>query len=329
MAYFIFFRTIRKTKQPTNYPLNSIHSYFYSSTRHHTKPPPPLPSSLSPPVAKKVPFEVKAHGVSWEDPYHWMSNTHDPDLLNHLNLENHYSEAFMADTRNLQRTLFSQMMSRVPDQISTPPERWGPWLYYQCIPERKEYSVLCRKLAVENTNWVKNMINYAKRGFVKEEILLDWNEIAQEHGYVHVGTCRISPNHHFLAYTIDVTGQERFLLQVKDLQSGTIIPTLRVEGVVSLAWAQDSRTLFYTLCDQSQRPYRVLYTTIGSNSVCDIMVYTEKDSRFCVDITNTKDGKFITVNSNSRTSSEEGTYLHMIHIYTIILFLRKTTYVLF
>lgn len=71
-----------------------------------------------------------------------------------------------------------------------------------------------------------------------------------------MGTCRVSPNHHFLAYTIDITGEERFILQVKDLRSGTIIPALRIEDVVSLAWGQDSCTLFYTLCDQNQRPYR-------------------------------------------------------------------------
>lgn len=41
----------------------------------------------------------------------------------------------------------------------------------------------------------------------------------------------------------------------------------------------------------------------------DVPVFTESDSSFCVDITGTKDGKFITVNSNSRTSSEEGTYI--------------------
>lgn len=41
----------------------------------------------------------------------------------------------------------------------------------------------------------------------------------------------------------------------------------------------------------------------------DLTVFTESDSRFCVDITSTKDGKFITMNSNSRTSSEEGTYM--------------------
>lgn len=49
-------------------------------------------------------------------------------------------------------------------------------------------------------------------------------------------------------------------------------------------------------------------TKLGSISVDDVTIFTENDSNFCVDITSTKDGKFITVNSNSRTSSEEGTY---------------------
>ncbi|KVH97153.1 hypothetical protein Ccrd_000729 [Cynara cardunculus var. scolymus] len=40
---------------------------------------------------------------------------------------------------------------------------------------------------------------------------------------------------------------------------------------------------------------RVQYTTLGSDPVSDVIVYTEKDSRFCVDITSTKDGKFITM----------------------------------
>lgn len=53
---------------------------------------------------------------------------------------------------------------------------------------------------------------------------------------------------------------------------------------------------------------RVLCTKLGSHSGDDAVILTENDSRFCLDITSTKDGKFITVNSNSRTSSEEGTY---------------------
>lgn len=54
--------------------------------------------------------------------------------------------------------------------------------------------------------------------------------------------------------------------------------------------------------------FRVLCTKLGSDGTDDIPVFSERDSNFCVDITSTKDGKFITVNSNSRTSSEEGIY---------------------
>lgn len=242
-----------------------------------------------------------------------MSNTNDPDLSDHLNQENSYTEAFMADTHNLQRTLFSEMKSRMPTTVSTPPERWGPWLYYQYIPEGKEYPVLCRKLESNKSGWVDTFLQYSSGGFGREEILLDWNEIAEQYGYVHVGTCRISPDHNFLAYTLDVTGSEQFMLQIKDLRSGRLFSKLQVDGVVSLAWTQDSSTLFYTQSDDNQRPYRVLCTKLGSDNMDNVPVFTESDSSFCVDITSTKDGKFITVNSNSRTSSEEGTDIFHFH----------------
>ncbi|BBG94364.1 Prolyl oligopeptidase family protein, partial [Prunus dulcis] len=184
---------------------NISSSLFSTHCRGHPFSPPPPPAS-PPPVPKKVPFTVSVHGRSWQDPYHWMSNTNDPDLSEYLNKENAYSEAFMADTGNLQRTLFSEMTRRMPTKISTPPERWGPWLYYQYIPEGKEYPVLYRRLEVEKLNWVKTFLRY-----------------------VHVGTCRISPDHLYLAYTLDTKGNERFMLQIKDLRSGCIIPNVRVD----------------------------------------------------------------------------------------------------
>ncbi|KAH9772229.1 prolyl oligopeptidase family protein [Citrus sinensis] len=231
-------------------------------------------SSPPPPVPKKIPYEASAHGLTWQDPYHWMKNTNDPDFINHLNHENSYAQASMSDTQTLQRTLFSEMKNRMPSKISTPPERWGPWLYYQYIPEGKEYPLLCRRLETEKSGWLQTVFHNVRGGFGKEEILLDWNEIAEKYGYVHVGTCRVSPDHNFLAYTIDTSGDEQFMLQIKDLRNQCIVP-------------------------------RVLCTKLGSDSTDDAPIFTEGDSGFCVDITSTKDGKFITVNSNSRASSEE------------------------
>ncbi|XP_050372148.1 uncharacterized protein LOC126790059 isoform X1 [Argentina anserina] len=283
---------------------NISSTLFSTLCRDHHPSPPPSPSHASPPVPKKVPFTVSAHGRTWQDPYRWMSNTDDPDLSVHLAQENSYADAFMADTHALQRTLLSEMTSRMPAEISTPPEPWGPWLYYQYIPEGKEYPVLCRRLKRGKNDWFKSFLRFARRGFGNEEVLLDWNEIAKKYGYVHVGTCRISPDHHFLAYTLDIKGNEQFILQIKDLRRGCIIPKVQINGVVSLAWAEDSSTLFYTLSDENQRPYRVLCSKLGSDDMDDITVFTESDSSFCVDITSTKDSKFITINSNSRTSSE-------------------------
>ncbi|XP_016202941.1 uncharacterized protein LOC107643729 isoform X2 [Arachis ipaensis] len=259
-------------------------------------PPPPSP--------KKVPFRVLVHGKTLEDPYHWMSNTDDPNLLDHLHRENSYAEAFMADALPLQSALASEMKRRIPAAVSTPPERWGPWMYYQYIPEGREYPVLCRKLENESSGWLAAFRRYGLARPKREEILLDWNELAEKYGYVHVGTCRVSPDHNYLAFTVDISGAEQFMLKVKDLRTGLIDPKLAADGVVSLAWARDATSLFYTLSDENQRPYRVLCRRLGCGPSNDLPVFTESDPSFCVDITSTKDGKFITVNSNSRTSSE-------------------------
>ncbi|KAJ4874619.1 Prolyl oligopeptidase family protein [Raphanus sativus] len=242
-----------------------------------------------PPVPKKIPLSVTSHGVfTRQDPYRWMRKTDDRDFLEHLRGENSYAQAFMSDTETLRRDLVSEMKTRIPEEILTPPERWGQWLYRQYIPRGKEYPLLCRRL--DNVE--------------EEVVVLDWNHIAQQFGYVHVGVCRVSPDHNYLAYTVDPKGDERFLLQIKDLRSGCLVPRLEVDGVVSLAWDLDGVNLFYTLVDEHQRPHRVVVTNVESDGRDDTVVFSESDPSFCVDITSTKDGKFVTINSNSRTSSE-------------------------
>nr|GMC86502.1 Oligopeptidase B, putative [Ipomoea batatas] len=212
-------------------------SPFSTLGRQHLRP----IGGQTPPVAKKVPFTVSAHGKSWVDPYHWMRNPDDPDFITYLQQENSYAEAFMEDTHKLQKTLYTEMISRMPSTIFTPPERWGPWfvhflkpvwLYYQYIPEGKEFPILCRKLAANSKGWMGTIANHIRSAYKKEDILLDWNEIAENYGYVHVGTCRVSPDHNFLAYTIDISGGEEFVLQIKDLQSDCILPNLNINGVV-------------------------------------------------------------------------------------------------
>ena len=71
-----------------------------------------------------------------------------------------------------------------------------------------------------------------------------------------LGAYEVSDDGRLLAYSTDVTGFRQYTLHVKDLQTGEILPD-RVEKTVSVAWAADNRTLFYTVEDQTKRPYRL------------------------------------------------------------------------
>ncbi|KAG2322656.1 hypothetical protein Bca4012_057352 [Brassica carinata] len=292
--------TISSLRSLTSSSSSSCHSFsaqcFVQRTASLSVPTEP------PPVPKKIPFAATAHGVTRQDPYRWMRNTDDTDFLDHLHLENSYTQAFMSDTESLRRDLISEMKTRIPAEILTPPERWGPWLYRQYIPKGKEYPLLSRRRLEKKaeTNWLSALFLKEE----EEEVVLDWNQIAQQFGYVHVGVCRVSPDHNYLAYTVDPKGDERFLLQIKDLRNGCLVPRLEADGVVSLAWGLDGVSLFYTLVDEHQRPDRVVVTNVESEGRDDTVVFSERDPSFCVDITSTKDGKFVTINSNSRTSSE-------------------------
>uniref|UniRef100_A0A8I6YGP8 Prolyl endopeptidase n=1 Tax=Hordeum vulgare subsp. vulgare TaxID=112509 RepID=A0A8I6YGP8_HORVV len=284
---------------PRRYPLPALLRLFSTTCRRRSRlppqPHPPNTDTLPPlPAAKKVPFTVSAHGRSWSDPYHWMRDTSDPDLAALLAAENAYAEAFVgaAGGGGLRARLAAEMRARLPPSAVSPPQPWGPWSYYQYVPNGMEYPVLSRKLRPSG-GLAGRFLSYLS-DWEKEEVLLDWNMIAEKFGYVHIGSCRISPDHRFLAYTLDTSGGELFSLEVKDLQSKHVIFSSPDKGIVSLAWTDDSENLFYTVCDETLRPNQVFCKKMQSDEP-GLLVFMEDDVNCCVDITSTKDFKYITV----------------------------------
>ncbi|PHU17747.1 hypothetical protein BC332_13442 [Capsicum chinense] len=97
-------------------------------------------------------------------------------------------------------------------------------LYYQYIPEEEEFAILCRKLAAKSKGWMKTVSSYVISFTKEEQVLLDWNGFVERY---------VSPDHNYIAYIIDVTGSEQFVLQIKDLQNDCVLPALGVEGFMS------------------------------------------------------------------------------------------------
>lgn len=81
---------------------------------------------IEPPVAVSRPFRRTKHGRTWYDPYHWMRVCKD-EAVGYLQLENAYADKCMADSLNLQRKLQKEMAGRLKQEVSSPPERIGPW----------------------------------------------------------------------------------------------------------------------------------------------------------------------------------------------------------
>jgi len=76
------------------------------------------------------------------------------------------------------------------------------------------------------------------------------------------------------------------------------------ERVDSVAWANDNKTIFYTVEDEvSKRSYRLYRHNVGTSGP-DGMIYEEKDERFDVGTGKTRSKAYLLLISGSHTTSE-------------------------
>ena len=92
-----------------------------------------------PPVAKQRPHSVTHHGVTLEDPWHWLRDpgypiVEDPDILGYLKAENAYFEAAMQPHRELVEAIFEEIKGRQQLDLSSVPWRRGYWFYQWSYP---------------------------------------------------------------------------------------------------------------------------------------------------------------------------------------------------
>ncbi|TNE85891.1 MAG: S9 family peptidase [Deltaproteobacteria bacterium] len=241
-----------------------------------------------PPVAEKRPHTVSLHGETWEDPWFWLREKENPDVIALLEAENAYYREKTAHTLPLQKALYDEMLARIQEDDSSVPVRKGPWSYYSRTVEGKPYGIYCRKPAEGG----------------EEQVLLDMNAEAEGFEFFQLGAFAISPDHRFLAYTTDTDGSERYVLRVRDLSTGEEDPHTVADLKWNIAWASDNATLFYTLSDKADRPYKVMRHRLGTPASDDVEVFHEPDERFFVGVGRSKDGQFVIIDLESKITSE-------------------------
>ncbi len=240
-----------------------------------------------PPVAKKLPKVDVLHGDRRVDDYYWLREKSNPEVISYLEAENAFTAAVLKPTEAFQESLYKEMLARIKQTDLSVPVRDHGFLYYSRTVEGKQYPIHCRKTLAPDA---------------PEQILLDLNDLAIGEKFMALGAYTVSNDGQLLAYSTDNTGFRQYTLRVKDLRTGMLLPE-RVEKTVSVAWAADNKTLFYTVEDHAKRSYRLYRHSLGSTAP-DALIYEEKDEKFNLDLERSRSRAYLFLASESLTASE-------------------------
>jgi oligopeptidase B len=243
-------------------------------------------AGVRPPVAKQVTHVEFLHGERREDPYAWLRQKSDPDVIAYLGAENAYADFVMKPTEAFQETLYQEMLGRIKEDDRSVPYRKGGHFYYSRTEKGKQYPIYCRTVGSSEA---------------PVQITLDLNRLAEGHSFLSVGAYAVSDDGRWLAYSADVTGFREYTLYVKDLDTGELM-TDRIERVSAVAWAADSATFFYVVEDHAKRPYRLYRHRLGATA--DELLYEEIDELFRLRVSRSRSLAYVFATSGSFTATE-------------------------
>ena len=221
--------------------------------------------------------------LSERDDLAWLRDRSDPRVLDLLRAENERTEGAMTPYSDLEGVLYGEMRGRVQETDRSVPDRRDGFFYFHRTEKGLPYRIWVRSTDPEGPGVT----------------ILDENELARGRDYCSVGGMAVSPDHRLLAYAFDITGDEGHIVRVRDLDSGEETPE-RIEGTTEdLAWATDSRTLFYVTRDAVKRASRVYRHRVGFDPSEDVLVFEEDDPAFHVALRASRSGRFIFISTAS------------------------------
>ncbi len=243
-----------------------------------------------PPVTRKKPKELSIHGDLRIDNYYWLNDKENPEVIDYLNAENDYTKSMMMHTEAFQKELFEEMKGRIKEDDTTVPYKLNGYWYIVRYEKGKDYPLYVRK---------KEHLD------APEEVLFDCNEMAKEHAYFNLGSIAISPDNTLAAFSTDVVSRRQYNIQIKNLVTGDIYSDKILNTTGSATWANDNKTLFYSIKDEvTLRSHKILKHKLHTDSKKDIEVFHEEDETFNTFVYKTKSKKYLVIGSSSTLTTE-------------------------
>jgi len=237
---------------------------------------------IIPPVAEKIPKELSIHGDTRVDSYYWLNERDNPKVIEYLKAENEYKDTVMKHTEELQEALFNEIVGRIKQTDMSVPYKDAGYYYYTRYEEGHEYPLYCRK---------KESLE------AEEELLLNVNEMAEGYDFYSVAGHSVSSNNNLIAFGVDTVSRRKYTIYFKNLKTGEILSDKIPNTSGRATWANDNKTVFYALKDETLRPYKIFKHILGTDASIDEEIYYEKDVTFNTSVFKTKSKKYLFIGS--------------------------------
>ncbi len=233
------------------------------------------------PKPPKVPYVIRKHNDEIVDYYYWMRDRNDPRLIEYLQEEKKFLEKISKNFKHIEEELYNEFLSRIEEEDTSYPFKYGNYFYFYKTFKGKSYKA------------------YYRTDGSKEEILIDFNEIAKNYNYFDVGNIKFDYEGNFLAFNYDTEGSENFKLFLKDIRKNDI-KFISEKTFNSFEWFKGY--LFFTITDEILRPYKVLKLNPINLEIEEF--FTENDKAFNIDLIKSKDQNFLFIVLHSLDTTE-------------------------
>ncbi|WP_281651995.1 S9 family peptidase [Microbacterium aurum] len=261
-------------------------------------------STPAPPVAPARPITRSHHGDEVVDRYEWLRAKEDADVVAHLEAENAYTAQRTAHLAGLRERIFGEIRSRTLETDLSVPTRQGDWWYYGRTVEGQQYGIHCRAPLSSPDDWTPPVLTPGEP-VAGEVVLLDGNVEAAGHEFFSLGSFDVSTDGGRLLYGVDVEGDERYTLRIRDLATGEDLPDTVENTSSGACFSPDGRYVVYTTVDDAWRPDTVWLHEVGTDADADVRLFHEPDDRFWVGAGFTRSEKYLVIEAGSSITTEE------------------------
>ncbi|GAA0860153.1 S9 family peptidase [Aliiglaciecola litoralis] len=246
------------------------------------------------PVAPKQAYTAEYHGKTLSDDYHWLKDqgypqVDDQPVIDYLNQENDYFNAFLAPNTALVDTIFAEFKGRTNEQESSVPWIDNGYQYHWFYQEGEEYPTRSRKNLQTG----------------EETVFLSEPELAKGHDYFSLGDYDISSDNRYLAYSVNTDGSERYSVRVKDLQTGEYLSDELSDVQGPVAFTADNKALLYGKLEAGRWSTESLNLhKLGTAQSEDVVLISEQDDGFFLGFRQTSDEKYFLLISSQAEVQE-------------------------